>query len=110
MSGLSLSFASTHSAPRKRGVAANRDGNAGQPSQVSWFLDQFLPNVGPQSDMQDVCGLELITSWEARFSEIYMPGLRETFDVETTTQLTNLLEEFPLSSVPDLPPRYQDAR
>lgn len=80
-------------------LAANRDGNAGQPSQVSWFLDQFLPNVGLQSDMQDVCGLELITSWEARFSEIYMPGLREAFDAETTTQLTNLLDEFPLSSV-----------
>lgn len=80
-------------------LAANGDGNAGQPSQVSWFLDQFLPNIDPQNDMQDVCGLELITSWEARFEQIYMPGLRDTFDLETATQLTNLLEAFPLSSV-----------
>ncbi len=80
-------------------LAANHNGNAGQPSQIAWFLDQFLPDIGPQDNMQNVCGLELISSWEARFSEIYMPGLHNIFDIETTDKITDLLADFPLSAV-----------
>jgi len=80
-------------------LAANKKGNAGQPHQVAWFLDQFLPNIELQSDDQNICGLELITSWEALFEEVYTPALVATFDKETVTTFAALSAGFSLGTI-----------
>jgi hypothetical protein len=82
-------------------LAANEDGNAGAPSTLSWFLDQYLPNIEVKN-IDYVCGLEIISCWEARFEAVYNPVKAAWLDKESLDKLTELQAGLPLGALATL--------
>ncbi|MHB8630098.1 MAG: hypothetical protein ACYDBJ_29600 [Aggregatilineales bacterium] len=78
-------------------LTANESGNAGHPAQLAWFLDQYLPNIN-KDNLDYVCGIELISSWESRFTSVYWPAAQRVLDKDSQKLLTELRGEMPFST------------
>ncbi len=70
-------------------LAANENGNAGHPSTLAWFLHECLPGIDKAS-LDFLCGIEMVTSWESRFTEVYRPAARRVLDQASLKLLADL--------------------
>jgi hypothetical protein len=89
-------------------LAANEDGNAGDPSTVAWFLHEHLPGIRKES-LEFVCGIEMVSSWKARFEEVYYPGGQATLDPESLSKLRALENEIPFGAATTIYATIHDA-
>ncbi len=78
-------------------LAANEESNAAHPFTVAWFLHEYLPGIRKDS-LEYVCGLEIVSGWQARFETIFRPASRLLLDAESDKKLQEMLTVFPFGA------------